>query len=57
MKASDMKQIATFMKRVIFDHKDPSAVGQEVEGFRRSFKKVKYCFESQTGAYEYFDIK
>jgi hypothetical protein len=39
------------------DGEDPDSVRKDVEEFRQSFKKVKYCFSSQTNAYEYFDIE
>nr|MDO8134305.1 serine hydroxymethyltransferase [Candidatus Njordarchaeum guaymaensis] len=57
MKESDMKEIATFIKRVIIEQEDTNSVEQDVEKFRQSFKKVKYCFSSQANAYEYFDIE
>nr|MDO8100291.1 serine hydroxymethyltransferase [Candidatus Njordarchaeota archaeon] len=57
MKESDMKEIATFIKRVIIDQEDTNSVKQDVEEFRQSFKKVKYCFSSRADAYEYFDIE
>jgi glycine hydroxymethyltransferase len=57
MKESDMEEIARFIKRVIIDQEDTNSVRRDVEEFRQSFKKVKYCFSSQSDAYEYFDIK
>lgn len=57
MKESDMKEIASLMKRVVIGQVDPSTVGRDVEAFRQSFKKVRYCFESRADAYEYFDIE
>jgi glycine hydroxymethyltransferase len=57
MKESDMTEIASLMKRVVIGQDDPSTVGRDVEAFRQSFKKVRYCFESRADAYEYFDIE
>jgi glycine hydroxymethyltransferase len=57
MKESDMTEIASLMKRVVIGQDDPRTVGRDVEAFRQSFKKVRYCFESRADAYEYFDIE
>jgi glycine hydroxymethyltransferase len=57
MKESDMKEIASLMKRVVMNQDDPKTVRRDVEEFRQSFKKVRYCFESRADAYEYFDIE
>jgi glycine hydroxymethyltransferase len=57
MRESDMKEIAGFIKRVIIDEEDTSSVKKDVETFKQSFKKVKYCFQSEADAYEYFDIE
>jgi glycine hydroxymethyltransferase len=57
MSESDVKEIADFIKRVIMDGEDTNSVKKDVEEFRQSFKKVKYCFPSKAGAYEYFDIE
>jgi glycine hydroxymethyltransferase len=57
MRESDMKEIAAFIKRVVMDGETTEIVKRDVEKFRESFKKVRYCFGSQTNAYEYFDIE
>jgi glycine hydroxymethyltransferase len=57
MKESDMKEIASLMKRVVMSQEEPKTVRRDIEVFRQSFKKVRYCFESRADAYEYFDIQ
>jgi glycine hydroxymethyltransferase len=57
MKEPDMKEIASIIKRVIIDGVAPADVIRDVEALRQSFKRVQYCFESRTDAYEYFDVE
>jgi glycine hydroxymethyltransferase len=57
MNESDMKEVASMIKRVIIDGDAPINVSRDVETFKQSFKKVKYCFESRADAYEYFDVE
>ncbi|MEM4280792.1 MAG: serine hydroxymethyltransferase [Candidatus Caldarchaeum sp.] len=57
MGESEMKQIAEYMADVIVEGKNPETVGEEVVEFRNEFRKVHYCFESITGAYDYIRIR
>ncbi len=57
MGESEMKQIAEFIADVVLKGKDPKVVAEEVAEFRKMFRKVHYCFESVTGAYDYIRIR
>lgn len=45
MMEDDMKEIASFMKRVLIDKEDPKKVEKDVYYFRRQFQKVYYSFD------------
>lgn len=45
MKEREMKEIANFIKEVIFDKKDPEKIKRKVIEFRRNFQELKYCFK------------
>jgi glycine hydroxymethyltransferase len=53
MKENDMKEIASFIKRIVIDKQDPSIVAQDVFKLRMQFQKVQYAFDNAFGAYEY----
>jgi len=57
MKESEMKDVAKFIKQVVVDKKDKKKVAVEVKKFRKDFQKVRYCFESKTGGYDYIKIR
>lgn len=57
MEESEMKQIAEFISDVIVKGKDPEKVADEVAEFRRNYRRVHYCFENATGAYDYIRIR
>jgi glycine hydroxymethyltransferase len=57
MKKSEMKEIASFIKQVVIDKKDPKIILQKIESFRKDFQKVHYCFDKQLGAYEYVKLR
>ncbi|MFQ5940292.1 MAG: serine hydroxymethyltransferase [Nitrososphaerales archaeon] len=56
MKESDMKEIATFIKRVVIGREEPSKVSHDVADYRKTFQKVHYAFDNSTGAYEYIQV-
>jgi glycine hydroxymethyltransferase len=56
MGKSEMQEIAEFMKKIIIDKRDPNKVKQEVIEFRKEFQEVKYCFQKENQAYEYFKL-
>lgn len=57
MEESEMKQIAEFIADIVVRGKDPAKVAEEVESFRKNYRKVHYCFENTTGAYDYIRIR
>lgn len=57
MKGSEMKEVASFIKQVVIDKKDPKKVLPNVKSFRKDFQKVHYCFDKKLGAYEYVKLR
>ena len=57
MKESDMKDVAEFIKKVVVDKKDKKKIALEVKKFRKDYQKVRYCFESKSGGYDYIKIR
>ena len=45
MKETDMKEIASFMKRVGLDGEKPAKVKEDVVEFRKCFNKMHFCFD------------
>jgi glycine hydroxymethyltransferase len=39
------------------DKKDKKKIAKEVMKFRKDFQKVRYCFESKHGGYDYIKIR
>jgi glycine hydroxymethyltransferase len=46
MKESEMREIATLIRRVAIDMEDTRKVAKEVSEFRKDFTEVGYCFSS-----------
>jgi glycine hydroxymethyltransferase len=57
MKEKEMEIVAELMKNVVIDQVDPKKVKKQVAEFRKEFQDVKYCFPTQTKAYEFISIK
>ena len=57
MKESQMKEIASFIKNVIIDKKNPKKLVSNIKSFRREYQKVQYCFDKKLGAYEYVKLR
>jgi glycine hydroxymethyltransferase len=57
MKGSEMKEIASFIKKIIIDKKDPKKMVSNVKKFRKDYQKVHYCFDNKLGAYEYVKLR
>ena len=57
MKESEMKEIASFIKKIIIEKKDPQKLKTKVKAFRRDYQKVHYCFDNKLGAYEYVKLR
>ena len=52
-----MQEIATFIKQIIIENKDPKKVLSKVKIFRKNYQKVKFCFDNKLGAYEYVKLR
>jgi len=57
MKESEMQQIASLIKQVIIDKKDPKEITSQVIDFRKNYQKTEYCFDNKLGAYEYVKLR
>ena len=57
MKESEMQQIASLIKQVVIDQKDPKEVIEQVMELRKSYQKTQYCFDNKLGAYEYVKLR
>ncbi len=57
MKKNEMEEIASFIKQVVIDKKDPKKILSKVRTFRKDYQKVKFCFDSKLGAYEYVKLR
>ncbi|MCS6769888.1 MAG: serine hydroxymethyltransferase [Candidatus Caldarchaeum sp.] len=57
MNESEMKYIAELIAKVVVKKRNPDEVAEEVAEFRKDFRKVHFCFESATGAYDYIRIR
>ncbi|MEM2972914.1 MAG: serine hydroxymethyltransferase [Candidatus Caldarchaeum sp.] len=57
MNESEMKHIAELIADVVVRGRNPVEVAEEVAEFRKDYRKVKFCFESATGAYDYVRIR
>ena len=57
MKESEMKEIASFIKTIVIDKKDPKKLASKIKAFRKDYQKVRYCFDNKLGAYEYVKLR
>jgi len=57
MKKNEMQEIASIIKQVIIEKKDPKKILQKVKAFRKNYQKVKFCFDNKLGAYEYVKLR
>lgn len=57
MKNAEMKEIASFIKEIVIDKKDPKKIKSKVTSFRKDYQKVHYCFDKKLGAYEYVKLR
>ena len=56
MKESEMKEIATFIKRVVVGEQNPEQVAKDVADFRKQYQHVEYAFDNAAKAYEYISL-
>ena len=57
MKESEMKEIASMIKDVVIDKKEPGQMKGKIAEFRKEFQKTQYCFDNKVGAYEYIKLR
>jgi len=57
MKKDEMSQIATFLRRIVFDQDDPKKVAEDVTQFRKDYQKVHYAFDTARDAYDYIKMR
>ncbi len=57
MRKGEMQDIASFIKHVIIDKKEPKKILSKVRSLRRNYQKVRYCFDGKLGAYEYVKLR
>jgi glycine hydroxymethyltransferase len=57
MKESEMKDIASMIKDVVIDKKEPDEMTGKIAEFRKEFQKTQYCFDNKVGAYEYIKLR
>jgi len=57
MKKNEMQEIASFIKQVVIEKKDPKKILQEVKVLRKNYQKVEFCFDNKLGAYEYVKLR
>ncbi len=57
MKESEMNEIASFIKKIVIDKKEPKKMVPKVKAFRKDYQKVRYCFDDKLGAYEYVKLR
>ena len=57
MKKNEMQEIASYIKQIIIDKKDPKKILSKVKTFRNDYQKVKFCFDNKLGAYEYVKLR
>lgn len=57
MGGPDVEEIASYIKQVIIDKKDPKKMLRKVRAFRREFQRVHFCFDKGLPAYEYVRLR
>ncbi|MEK6962103.1 MAG: serine hydroxymethyltransferase [Thermoproteota archaeon] len=57
MKEAEMRDVASFIKQVVIEKRDPKKIVPKIKLFRRSYQKVHYCFDKKLGAYEYVKLR
>jgi glycine hydroxymethyltransferase len=57
MKKNEMEEIASLIKQVVIEKKDPKKIVGKVKAFRKNYQKVKFCFDNKLGAYEYVKLR
>ena len=56
MKESEMKEVASFIARVVKDKEDPRKVKEDVKEFKKQYATIQYCFNAGEPAYGYHKL-
>ncbi|MBO4798872.1 MAG: serine hydroxymethyltransferase, partial [Candidatus Methanomethylophilaceae archaeon] len=56
MKESEMKEVASFIARVVKNKEDPRKVKEDVRAFKKQFSTIQYCFNAGEPAYGYHKL-
>ncbi|HJH25666.1 MAG TPA: serine hydroxymethyltransferase [Methanophagales archaeon] len=54
MKESEMREIASFIRRVVIEGEDETKIKEEIMELRKDFQRVQYCFGGK-GAYKFIE--
>ena len=57
MKKNEMVEIASFIKQIVIEKKDPKKLLPKIKALRKNYQKVKFCFDNKLGAYEYVKLR
>lgn len=57
MAETEMREIASYIKQIVMDRKEPKKISSKVKSFRKDFQKVHYCFDDKLGGYEYVKLR
>ena len=57
MNESEMKEVASFIKKVIIDKNNPKKLAAKVKLFRKDYQQVHYCFDKKLKAYDYVKLR
>lgn len=57
MKEAEMRDVASFIKQVVIEKRDPKKLAPKIKSFRKDYQKVHYCFDKKLGAYEYVKLR
>ncbi|RNJ75747.1 MAG: aminotransferase class I/II-fold pyridoxal phosphate-dependent enzyme [Nitrosopumilus sp. H8] len=57
MKKDQMQEIAGLIRQVIIEKKDPKKLLPRIKALRKNYQKVRFCFDSRLGAYEYVRLR
>ena len=56
MKESEMREIASFIRRVVIEEEDETKIKEEIMELRKDFQRVQYCFGGKgKGAYKFIE--
>lgn len=59
MKKPEMVEIASLIRQIVIDKKDPKKILTKVKKIRKGYQKVRFCFPdgARRGAYEYIKLR